>query len=100
MTVIELNDSEWITGPESKVLKVIQTDAFRCEQTQFKKKQTVVPNSKMRKLAPFIDSDGLMRPKGMLKHSVLLFDQKHPTILPANEVAVQLFVEQEHKVKS
>ena len=76
---------------------MIQTDAFQSEQAI---NQTVVPNSKLKKSAPFIGSEGLMRAKGRSKQSELPFDQKHPISLPFNHIAVQLFVEQEHKANN
>ena len=83
--------------PESKISKFLQTDTFQSEQAEIEKNQTVLPNSKLRKTAPFIDSDGLIRAKGRLKHLDLHFDQNLPIILPANHVAVKIFNEREHK---
>ena len=76
---------------------MILTDAFQSEQAEIEKSPTVVPNSKLRNLTQFIDSDGIIRAKGRLKHSDLHFDRNHPIILPANHVAVQIFNEREHK---
>ena len=85
---------------EIKVLKMIQTDAFQSEQAAIQNSQIVVPNSKFRKAAPFLDSDGLIRAKGRLKHSELRFDKKHPIILPANHIAVRIFLEREQKANN
>ena len=59
---------------ESKVLKLLQTDAFQSEQAAIQKIPSVMTNSKLRKVAPVIDSDGLIRAKGRLKQSKLPSD--------------------------
>lgn len=50
-----------------------------------------------RKLNPFIGSDGLLRVGGRLSHSGLLYDQKHPAILPRNHRLTYLIIEEVHE---
>ncbi|GFV03738.1 transposable element Tcb2 transposase [Trichonephila clavipes] len=51
------------------------------------------PNSKLRNLNPFIDSDGLLRVGGRLSNSDLPYVNKHPAILPGNHnLTVQIIV--------
>ncbi|GFY19696.1 integrase catalytic domain-containing protein [Trichonephila clavipes] len=56
-------------------------------------KGVVSPNSKLRNLNPFIDSDGLLRVGGRLSNSDLPYVNKHPAILPGNHnLTVQIIV--------
>ncbi|GFV54129.1 integrase catalytic domain-containing protein [Trichonephila clavipes] len=58
------------------------------------KKELSHPNSKLRNLNPFIDSDGLLRVGGRLINSDLPYVNKHPAILPGNHnLTVQIIVQ-------
>lgn len=50
----------------------------------------------LRKLAPFIDADGLLRVGGRLKHSDLIYETKHPILLPKSHQITDLIIEWIH----
>uniref|UniRef100_A0A8D9F1P1 Integrase catalytic domain-containing protein n=1 Tax=Cacopsylla melanoneura TaxID=428564 RepID=A0A8D9F1P1_9HEMI len=53
--------------------------------------------SSVKKLCPFIDSDGLIRVGGRLQNSNLSYSEKHPLLLPSKIHVVKLIVEDMHK---
>ncbi|XP_075170108.1 uncharacterized protein LOC142242414 [Haematobia irritans] len=55
---------------------------FAAEYKALKSNQNVPPSSKLYSLAPFMDSDGLIRVGGRLQNSYLNFDAQHPIIVP------------------
>ncbi|GFX67394.1 integrase catalytic domain-containing protein [Trichonephila clavipes] len=57
---------------------------FLAEIKSLQSKGVVSPNSKLRNLNPFIDSDGLLRVGGQLSNSDLPYVNKYPAILPEN----------------
>ncbi|GFT64071.1 integrase catalytic domain-containing protein [Trichonephila clavipes] len=78
---------------------VLHTDStialawFLAEIKSLQSKGVVSPNSKLRNLKPFIDSDGLLRVGGRLSNSDLPYVNKHPAILPGNHnLTVQIIV--------
>ncbi|GFV76596.1 integrase catalytic domain-containing protein [Trichonephila clavipes] len=66
---------------------------FLAEIKSLQSKGVVSPNSKLRNLNPFIDSDGLLRVGGRLSNSDLPYVNKLPAILPGNHnLTVQIIV--------
>ncbi|GFX14096.1 hypothetical protein TNCV_613011 [Trichonephila clavipes] len=63
---------------------MVQEQVFLAEIKSLQSKGVVSPNSKLRNLNPFIDSDGLLRVGGRLSNSNLPYVNKHPAILPGN----------------
>jgi len=59
---------------------------FSSEIAQIKAYSHVGRSSRLWKLTPFIDEEGLLRMKGRLQASELTYDEKHPIILPALKV--------------
>lgn len=59
------------------------------------KKDALLPKP-FRKLAPFIDEEGILRVGGRLRKSVLSFDAKHPILLPKDGRFTTLVIEQVH----
>lgn len=53
--------------------------------------------SRLRELSLFEDVDGLLRVGGRLKHSLLLYEQKHPLILPGESRFTRLLIEASHR---
>ncbi|KAL6417083.1 hypothetical protein ACFW04_012998 [Cataglyphis niger] len=49
------------------------------------------------KLAPFTDPLGILRVGGRIKHALLAYDEKHPTILPGSSHFTELVVEACHR---
>ncbi|GFT28311.1 integrase catalytic domain-containing protein [Trichonephila clavipes] len=73
-----------IDQAETKLIRMVQEQVFLPEIKSLQSKGVVSPNSKLRNLNPFIDSDGLLRAGGRLSNSDLPYVNKHPVILPGN----------------
>ncbi|GFX69844.1 integrase catalytic domain-containing protein [Trichonephila clavipes] len=73
-----------IDEAETKLIRMVQEQVFLAEIKSLQNKGVVSPNSKLRNLNPFIDSDGLLRVGGRLSNSDLPYVNKHPAILPGN----------------
>ncbi|GFV03293.1 integrase catalytic domain-containing protein [Trichonephila clavipes] len=72
---------------------MVQKQVFLAEIKSLQSKGVVSPNSKLRHLNPFIDSDRLLRVGGRLSNSDLPYVNKHPAILPGNHnLTVQITV--------
>ncbi|GFX96038.1 integrase catalytic domain-containing protein [Trichonephila clavipes] len=69
---------------ETKLIRMVQEQVFLAKIKSLQSKGVVSPNSKLRNLNPFIDSDGLLRVGGRLSNSDLSYVNKHPAILPGN----------------
>ncbi|CAL8084624.1 unnamed protein product [Orchesella dallaii] len=59
-------------------------------------RQRVSENSKLKKLVPFQDEEGLLRVEGRLHHADLPVDRRHPIILPRNNHLTSLIIEECH----
>ncbi|GFW65168.1 integrase catalytic domain-containing protein [Trichonephila clavipes] len=82
-----------IDQAETKLIRMVQEQVFLAEIKSLQSKGVVSPNSKLRNLNPFIDSDGLLRVGGRLSNSDLPYVNKHPAILPGNDnLTVQIIV--------
>ncbi|GFT58776.1 integrase catalytic domain-containing protein [Trichonephila clavipes] len=82
-----------IDQAETKLIRMVQEQVFLAEIKSLQNKGVVSPNSKLRNLNPFIDSDGLLRVGGRLSNSDLPYVNKHPAILPGNHnLTVQIIV--------
>ncbi|GFV02953.1 integrase catalytic domain-containing protein [Trichonephila clavipes] len=84
-----------IDQAETKLIRMVQEQVFLAEIKSLQSKGVVSPNSKLRNLKPFIDSDELLRVGGRLSNSDLPYVNKHPAILPGNHsstVLVWIFV--------
>ncbi|GFT55901.1 integrase catalytic domain-containing protein [Trichonephila clavipes] len=82
-----------IDQAETKLIRMVQEQVFLAEIKSLQSKGVISPNSKLRNLNPFIDSDGLLRVGGRLSNSDLPYVNKHPAILPGNHnLTVQIIV--------
>ena len=79
------------------LVKLAQKQAFPSELTQLQAKGHIDRSSVTLSLNPFLDSDGLMRVGGRLKHSSLDYSQKHPILLPKNHKLTELIASDIHK---
>ncbi|GFV38819.1 integrase catalytic domain-containing protein [Trichonephila clavipes] len=87
-----------IDQAETKLIRMVQEQVFLAEIKSLQSKGVVSPNSKLRNLNPFIDSDGLLRVGGRLSNSDLPYVNKHPAILPGNHnLTVQIIVHSHRK---
>nr|XP_022907217.1 uncharacterized protein LOC111418781 [Onthophagus taurus] len=85
-----------------KTQKALYTIIHHVQLHHFSELFTAIRNNKLpdkcfRKLAPFLDRDGLIRVGGRIKNAVIPFDHKHPVLLPKRPRVSELIVEDIHK---
>lgn len=88
--------SQHINYAEMSIVKLVQKCYFKNIFDCIKNK--VPCPSSVRKLCPFIDSDGLIRVGGRLQNSNMSYSEKHPLLLPSKVHVVKLIVEDMHKI--
>ena len=81
---------------KTKLSYVVQRQAFPEEIQAMSSKRSIPKHSKLSKLDPFIDDDGILRIKGRLQFSDLSYESKHPVILPKCHFS-KLLVQFQHK---
>ena len=75
-----MDDLAWA---EAQILKLLQAENFAQEiQDLSSELECVQMQSALAKLDPFLDSDGILRVGGRLRHSDLPYAAKHPALLP------------------
>ncbi|KAJ6634589.1 hypothetical protein Bhyg_13164 [Pseudolycoriella hygida] len=77
--------------------RYIQRIVFRNEIDRITAGNELFARSKLIKLRPFVDREGLLRVGGRLSKSQLNYEAKHPIILPKNNYFTKLIVLQAHK---
>ncbi|GFW60472.1 uncharacterized protein TNCV_943391 [Trichonephila clavipes] len=86
-----------IQRAEIALVKLVQQMEFNSEIKDLSCKGMVNPQSKIRNLSPFLDSENVLRVGGRLAHSKLCFDKKHQIILPNNHRLTNLILEVYHE---
>ena len=86
LSVVEIHSSE------THVFSLAQNRHFNDEFSRLYHDKPLKSHSRLISLNPFVGKDGLLRVGGRLSNSSLSFDQKHPPILPKNDVLTTLFV--------
>ncbi|XP_037089523.1 uncharacterized protein LOC119109877 [Pollicipes pollicipes] len=91
LTVHELRDAEhvWLCNAPA--------EQFGPEIAALQQGRRLPTGSYLHQLAPFMDSSGLLRVGGRLRHSQLDYEAKHQVILPAKGDATRLLVTDHHK---
>ncbi|KAJ8927556.1 hypothetical protein NQ314_019961 [Rhamnusium bicolor] len=79
------------------LVKLCQKESYNDEIQLLQSSQGLKPKHKLLNLAPFVDSDGLLRVGGRLKHSQLPFSAKHPLLLSGKHILSKLIFEDAHK---
>lgn len=74
-----------------------QRDAFCDEIRQLKKGQPLHRQSKILSLNPFIDGNNILRVGGRLQQSDLLYEEKHPIILPHTSPLTKMIIDNIHR---
>ncbi|XP_055385902.1 uncharacterized protein LOC129614944 [Condylostylus longicornis] len=75
----------------------IQHKHFLQEVTQLRKKKLIHANSRLTRLNPFLDQNGILRMGSRLRHADLNYDEKFPIILPDRSHFVRLLLEKIHR---
>lgn len=81
---------------ELVIIKLVQGEAFSDEIKSLELK-TIVENSPLCKLNPFLDEDGILRVGGRLSQATLHPHVKHPAILPKNSHVAALLIKHFHE---
>lgn len=77
------------------LIKIVQHQMFQDELSCLKKKRMISRKSKLLPLAPFLDTNNLIRVGGRIRNSPYSFDKKHPILLPSH-IFTELIIKQEH----
>ncbi|XP_036148006.1 uncharacterized protein LOC118647346 [Monomorium pharaonis] len=77
--------------------RAVQRDAFPNEYSQLSKNKPLSTSSKLLSLSPFMDENRLLRVGGRLKNSDLLFETRHPILLPRDHELTKRIIKQEHE---
>ena len=90
LTVQELNQATcyWI--------KMIQNDTWHPEIDAINKGSSIRRTSRILSLNPFLDKSRILRVGGRQENAKAAYDNRHPTILPANHPLVKLLIRSEH----
>lgn len=64
------------------IVRVVQRDAFSEDYNQLRKERFLPNSSRLNKLSPFIDEEGIIRVGGRLQQAGLPYDTTHPMLLP------------------
>lgn len=89
----ELTASEIDIG-EKYLFRLAQGDGFRIELAAIERGQSVVKSSRIYKLLPYIDEDGLLRVFGRADAATsLAYDARRPIILPKGSRLSSLIVD-------
>lgn len=73
-----------------------QWAAFKIEIHALCENRAIPNNSSLKHLNPLLDSEGLLRVGGRLKHAKLPYDTTHPIVLPHHSKFVDLIILHEH----
>ncbi|XP_043246546.1 uncharacterized protein LOC122394053 [Amphibalanus amphitrite] len=91
LTAEELREAErvWLLST--------QAEQFGDEVAALQHGRRLPSNSRLHQLTPFLDSTGLLRVGGRLRHAQMDFEVKHQVILPARGDITRLIVTDRHK---
>lgn len=81
---------------EKLLLKATQEDAFSDDLDSLSLGEPLPKGSKIKKLSPYLESDGLIRMSGRIGAAEAPDDTKHQIILPAKNHVVDLLIDREH----
>ncbi|KAK4324412.1 hypothetical protein Pmani_004972 [Petrolisthes manimaculis] len=88
---------EELSKAKENILICVQKESYEKEINALSQGKPLPKDSSLRKLNPFLDSNGLLRIKGRLQYADLSYDTKHPIIIPNCHVA-KLIVQFQHKI--
>ncbi|KMQ90572.1 bel12-ag transposon polyprotein [Lasius niger] len=90
-------DPEELEAALVRWIRVTQNLSFRAELRDIRAGRPLPGRSPLRKLAPMIDAENILRVGGRLKHSLLDVDQRHPIILPSDSHLTYLVIDAGHR---
>lgn len=89
-----LSTSE-ITRARLRIFRLVQHSAFSEDIASLRKQRDC--STRLQRLKPFLDADGLLRVGGRLNRTSLPEDVRHPVLLPKKHHVVELLVDHCHK---
>lgn len=93
LTYVELSKAK------VKLFQCVQREAYDKEYQALSQGKAISQSSSLSKLGPFIDVDGLLRIKGRLDQADMLYESKHPIIIPSGHIAKLLIMFQHTLLK-
>lgn len=85
------------TQARTVIVQTVQHEAFKEELKSLFKGELVSKRSPLRKLDPFLDSDGVLRVGGRTSLSAISWEEKHPIIIPKSNHIATLLVRYYHE---
>ena len=89
--------TRYIKRAEQFWIKYAQNLSFSHEIESILGSKTISKKSKLLSLNPFLDENNILRVGGRLKNAPITYDERHPIILPKNDVITQLIIQEAHK---
>ena len=94
----ELN-SEEIIDVEGHIVRIMQKEVFCEEYSALIRKDKLPKHSKLLKLCPRLDDDGIIRADGRLKYAEFLpYNTRYPIILPRRSWVTKLIIKHHHEL--
>lgn len=90
---------EELTKAKPKAIYCVQREAYSKEIATITQGKTISCNSSVWKLDPFLDNDGFLRVKGRLDKANMLYESKHPIIIPPGHVTCLIIMFQHNILK-
>ncbi|XP_025264356.1 uncharacterized protein LOC112637891 [Camponotus floridanus] len=78
-------------------IRRVQSEKFRAELKLISQGLALNKSNSLARFSPFLDTEGLLRVGGRLKHSILAYDERHPVLLPKGSHLTRLIVDDCHK---
>ncbi|XP_070167796.1 uncharacterized protein [Polyergus mexicanus] len=78
-------------------IRAVQAEKYSAELATLARGAPLSKNIQLTKLTPFVDSQGILRVGGRIKHVLLVYDERHPMILPSSSHFTRLVIEACHR---
>ena len=93
----KVHTSDNLLKARQVLIRCIQSEAYQTEMSCLKQGMDILKSSPLRKLDPMLDSDGLLRTGGRLRHSTLKAEEMHPLIVPGRSHVGGLLINYYHE---
>ena len=82
---------------QRRLVRLEQKGFFAPELSCHRAKRPIPSKSRVLRLNPILDEDGILRVGGRLQHSLLPYSHKHPIILPDDSHLASLWIDDAHR---
>lgn len=93
----EISTNE-INHTKNRLIIMAQQTHYPREYECLAKNEFIINKSNISTLAPFLDSNGVMRVRGRLEYSGLSYNERHPIILPERSHFSNLLIRYTHQI--